>query len=411
MEEKTVNPTYSTSDPGAGKKLKGSSDAESYRSKANHLLNSGRYRQACLFFEKAVKLDKSNYRDFLGMGLALSGGGQRQKALEYFEKAFALQPGDPEVCTNLIITQLILNKVRAALAVLKNSRSEIPYGVATEVVRRVALSQVLVRIPAVKSMAESFRQLLSYLEIPMDPALLATHTFANLLLPVVPWKEKALDRCSDQELERWIFWDGLESLQKYSETGRGVILLHGHLVGQHVAALGLVRKGFKMYSMQVGNRQANFGVTASKAINVIEVPEGADFLLKQVYKAQKALKSGGVLQMAGDGNYGRSGVTVPFLGSSREFKTGFAELALNTNTPVLPLFTSINLSGQITVNILPELGPGDEHMDRTARVESMVRQFAACLEGWWRTHPSDITHYTVARFVAQAGLTEAGKNA
>jgi len=114
--------------------------------------------------------------------------------------------------------------------------------------------------------------------------------------------------------------------------------------------------------------------------------------LGQLLAAKRVLALGGIVYILPDEQDGLSrGIPVPVHGRTRRFKTGFAELALDTGAPVVPVSMGIDvLRREVALSFLEPLDAGPAGMPRAARVEGLVRRYAAYLGEEWRRWPGTV---------------------
>jgi predicted LPLAT superfamily acyltransferase len=86
---------------------------------------------------------------------------------------------------------------------------------------------------------------------------------------------------------------------------------------------------------------------------------------------------------------GEKEVVLPFMGRQRGFKFGFAALASATGAPMLPMFTSMDPAGHITVHIQPELKPRPR-LARKKRIKDLIVKYVDRLEAHWKEHPGNL---------------------
>ena len=141
------------------------------------------------------------------------------------------------------------------------------------------------------------------------------------------------------------------------------------LVGTHTAIRG---GAMRMAIRQRTDREAwTLGYTATGP---------ADAAAKVVY-ARELLTQGGIVQVTGDGAMGRRGVTMPVYGRPWLFRSGGAELALDTGAVLLPVFNTLARSGHIAVEFLAPLT--SHRAGRPQQIEDLTRQYAALLVARW----------------------------
>ncbi len=98
------------------------------------------------------------------------------------------------------------------------------------------------------------------------------------------------------------------------------------------------------------------------------------------------LKENTIVCSTADGSYGHVFLDVPFLGQSRAFATGMANLARMAGAPLLPMFCLQDGTGKATLIIhAPIVPPGDA--DRESVVRSCIKQWVELMESYVQAHP------------------------
>ncbi len=109
------------------------------------------------------------------------------------------------------------------------------------------------------------------------------------------------------------------------------------------------------------------------------------------------LRSGGLAYVAADDDNGSGGITVPFHGRRRPFRSGAAELALRGDAALVPVFSTLALSGHVTFEFLEPLTP--EGASHTAQVESLLHGYAALLAERYTTDLGAMEWYILRKYV------------
>jgi lauroyl/myristoyl acyltransferase len=116
--------------------------------------------------------------------------------------------------------------------------------------------------------------------------------------------------------------------------------------------------------------------------------------------AVKALRGGGIVHLAADGQVGTSsGISMPFHGHVRPFKAGFAELAITAGADVIPVVVSLDIAGGVDIEFLNPLDFASGNMTRQEQVESLVKQYASIVERRWAQAPGNIPWRQVKAFL------------
>jgi fatty-acyl-CoA synthase len=175
------------------------------------------------------------------------------------------------------------------------------------------------------------------------------------------WRIAALERCAPSEFDRWVHVTGLPRLRDRS-TDRGVVLVTSH------AALATL----------LGSFIRRAGVDDFYSIGTHHLSP----FVAQLHTSRQVLGRGGIIVIAADGRMGTStGITVPFFGRSRPFKTGFAELALGTGASIVPVSVALDTGGRVDIAFSPPLEAA--RLNRPRQVRSLVLQYVDVLKHEW----------------------------
>lgn len=186
------------------------------------------------------------------------------------------------------------------------------------------------------------------------------------------WRKAALLR---EPVNSWASVIGLENLIKADVREGGAILITTHAFRSNLLTTLIKNQGSSniFFIHQVYETQDRSYLMSAYA--------------RQLAEAIKILKKGGILCIAGDGQMGEGGITVPFYGRLMEFRSGYADLALRTGATLLPIFQYMEPDGRIVYEITPKLVPSTGN--RKDQIESIVRQYIHTLrERWPRIYPS-----------------------
>jgi lauroyl/myristoyl acyltransferase len=379
--------------------LSGAEDVRRLRELGDAELKQGRPRRAVEAYRKALALDPRDSLSLAGMGIAVSHRDGKQ-ALKLLSAAYRLDPQAPRIANPLAAALLRNGRLDAAAQLVSRRGSPLSYAVASTVMRRYAENPAARNVPAIRNGIRSLQRLLDLLGRSDDAAEVTLGIFANHLHPLAPWREQALDRCTEAQLKRWVETSGVERLKAVQDAGQGAILVVSHLAVERVATVLLGRMGFKLNTLEYENRLAIHGIAGAALVKVWEIKETEGFMLRVVYEARKALQRGEIFLVAGDGFHGGSEVPLAFLGRRRAFKAGFAELAIAARVPAFPVFCTVDIEGRIRLELREPLEDGQDGSDRRERVARLVGRYAALLEDCWRRHPGNVAWYHLPRYFA-----------
>jgi KDO2-lipid IV(A) lauroyltransferase len=150
------------------------------------------------------------------------------------------------------------------------------------------------------------------------------------------------------------------------------------------------------------NWRSKLAVAGGTQLNMDDLdPSSAQvmaMLSNQLVAARQALARGAVVMIAPDGYYGIGGREIAFMGRLRRFGAGFAELALEIAAPVVPVTSSVDLDGRITIKIgKPFEASGRSHAQR---VDALIAHYIEHLSSVWRTAPGEVHWPHLSKFLA-----------
>jgi KDO2-lipid IV(A) lauroyltransferase len=268
--------------------------------------------------------------------------------------------------------------------------SLVPYRFGVWVIRRMSCSSLLQRT-LFRRHLRHLQSILALAEEPIDHnRAVRRHLMGKGRKWIYGWRLSMAGRADWWTLKEWFPVTGLAKLDRACATGRGVILVNSHFGGGRFVPLVLARMGTQMLSLEATNKFKNLGVEFPDNVQVIRLKDS--FLARAVFQAEKALKRGKVLHLAADGLTGKSRIAVTFLGRQGHFTAGFAELAVKTESVVLPVFAPFDDEGRVNIEFLEPLDTGTQEMGHSERVESLVRQYARLLEERWSQDPGNVLH-------------------
>lgn len=147
---------------------------------------------------------------------------------------------------------------------------------------------------------------------------------AAMFFRMAAWtRERIVDR---------VTFRGLEPLRRAAETGKGAVLLTGHLGNWEVAGAAIAASGIALDVVGKGmaNRRFEADVFETReklGMRVIEMSDAPKGVLR-------ALGEGRVVAILGDQNAHKRGVFVPFFGRQAATARGPALFAIRTGAPV-----------------------------------------------------------------------------
>ena len=234
----------------------------------------------------------------------------------------------------------------------------LPYGVG------VRLQRMWLRLPGIRprliQRATVFRRWLNIAGVAdPDGALLERNLMANTW---EPWRNRAL--CQPGAAGTWIRLIGRQHLDHALSQQRGIVLVTLHL------------------AMSVLSTRLALQMCGAAEPYFIAGSDGKDLsVASRFLYGRQLLEHGGVVIIMGDGEQGKGGLPVSFLGRSFTIKPGAAELAVGARAQFIPAFTSMAGDGRITVEFTEPLATLASPPD--AQIQSLIRQYADLLLARW----------------------------
>jgi fatty-acyl-CoA synthase len=187
----------------------------------------------------------------------------------------------------------------------------------------------------------------------------------------------------------WSLRLDMSSLERSYHKGKGVILAGRHS-GLNKLVQKLTMERLKPGSFTVIGNVASFQPEGAAALSKTDRWRlKLSIFLNQLLNGKRTLTRGGIVLIMPDGHDGLSScISLPFHGRMRDFKAGFAELALEADAPVIPVSLAVDVpKRQAAVLFLEPLDNGPADMPHPARVEGLVRQYVAFLKEEWNRCP------------------------
>jgi len=196
---------------------------------------------------------------------------------------------------------------------------------------------------------------------------------------------------------------GIEHLRAAQATSRGIVLAHAHAVFEQLFWTWLAHEGIApgitIWGWAWGRKPSEIRDPRVRAL------EGA----RELHSAMATLRRCGLVHVLADGHRGNQKIMLPFCGRQRGFALTFAELALNTNSVVIPVMVTSTPSGGISIQIYPTFAESPSGRDPAERIEFLVKQYVEHLQRMWRAHPADIPWYQMRRHLELPSLGDAGQ--
>lgn len=221
----------------------------------------------------------------------------------------------------------------------------------------------------------------------MDPKArkeIARSSFRNL--GRVAAEISFLSRLNEKNVDRYIFFGGLENFQRAFEKGRGVLFLTAHFGNWEWMAASFPLQAHHFCHLVYRPLDSRF---LDGVVERLRTGTGNQIIPKQKAMGQiiRLLKGGEVVGILLDQNMAwQEGVFVDFFGELACTNTGMALLALRIGTPVLPVFNVRQGDGRYRVIIEPEV-PLHQTGDKEQDVLKNTELFTKIIERHIRNYP------------------------
>lgn len=210
------------------------------------------------------------------------------------------------------------------------------------------------------------------------------------------------------ELAEWVTLVEAEHLNNAVASGRGVCLLNSHYgPGQVVPLLVGQMLGHAVTSMSWENLYQNCELTAHKNVEVIEM--NGMFPARVMAEGIRVLRNSGILHTTGDGFKGLSGTKRDFLGFKRFAAEGYAYAAAHTNALIVPVFSTIDPQGKITLRFHNPLQQDQAEQAQADFIFGAVGEYFDLLANCWNTDfgnvppmPANAVHNRYKKSLAEA---------
>jgi amino acid adenylation domain-containing protein len=199
---------------------------------------------------------------------------------------------------------------------------------------------------------------------------------------------------------------GAEHLIRANAAGKGVILVSMHgapfLCGSY-----RIERLLGCEPIQTISYVTPYAQSVHRAGERIGASEHAALLAEIAFFAQSRLRAGGVVNILPDVDEGR-GTTGCYsvLGKQYWFKSGLAELALNTGAPVIPYYHTLLPDGCVQTKLEAPLQASGR--DREAQIHGLLAGYAQFMEHAYRSDPEAWFWVTMEIQLALPSIDEMG---
>ncbi len=234
------------------------------------------------------------------------------------------------------------------------------------------------------------------------------------------WRHFALSKTSPEEFQKWVTIKGMSNLDTCKKKDKGVILLGAHTVMISIVFEILDRLGETnvMFVGGGGQQMINImGISNGSTENILHSPlyksmadEMGRLYLRtfELHSAYKVLAQKGIVLILGDGYMGKSGFASSFLGRKREFGAGFARLALESGASILPVFSSMENNGKVTIEFHSPFESEKNDLYRKENEKKLVEEYIRLVEQKWENDAGSITLREIKLFLEQPLEEEIG---
>jgi KDO2-lipid IV(A) lauroyltransferase len=181
-------------------------------------------------------------------------------------------------------------------------------------------------------------------------------------------------RWSETVRARELHVEGLDTLRREMDRGRGVLLMGGHQGAWELVAVALAGAGVRLTAMARPIREARLQAWLDKHRRSLGIETLKGEGLNQALEAHRLLKRGRVLAILADHRVRRGGAVVEFFGRPARFALGPVRLALRTGASILPVSIGRRPDGGHRIRIEKPVEPPDPRIGPArARRADLVR--------------------------------------
>lgn len=208
-------------------------------------------------------------------------------------------------------------------------------------------------------------------------------------------KKQLLERIFSNKPGCWSLRIDIINLKRVYQEGKGVIIVGRHIPSPSISStiMELAVKRLSPNAYHLIRRAKFFLPEKSKSLKKDQKRRlRLSIYLDQLLQAKKLLSRGEIVSILPDAQGGISrSVQIPLHGRMRGFKTGFAELAIETGAAVIPVSVEVDVhSKKVSISFLEPLNTGLDDMNHSERVELLVQQYAAFLQDEWARCPGSV---------------------
>jgi tetratricopeptide (TPR) repeat protein len=362
------------------------------------------YDEARQSFNKALQVKPDDSAATLGLALSLFRLGDRQQAIDMLRNALAHTPAEDKISKHFLLMIASSRGFEGLISEIMSSESALSYKAIHNILRKLIEEGVFSQKERVISGIQHLRSLMTSMGI-QDKGVrqqsVKRSLLSNILYPKHHWRERALSHYDDEKFNQWVNVEGFEHYESVLNNNRGAILVTGHFYPGRFTSLMLNRRGYETTSLEITDRLKPMGVQLKQGRNVVTMAGSRDFTW-HLLQARRALKQNGTVMISGDANRGDKEVAVPFLGFCRPFKLGYASLSVDTGSPVLPVFSSMDDKGVVKIQFQAPLTIDSSLTKRSEKINALVEQFVGRLEAHTRSHIGNLAWHHVVEYARRA---------
>lgn len=212
---------------------------------------------------------------------------------------------------------------------------------------------------------------------------------------IVSWKYvSGQGKYSHRELKEDFEINHWEWFEQATETKRGIIFALSHYGLGRVFYKYMYSNGYLIRALPLPFEEGT--VHPPKHLRQSDnIQNSVDSLALAI----SDLQQGNLIYILPDGVHGKISVTLPFFGIQRQFRTGFAKLALLSNAIVMPVTVISTKTGKICITFHEPLKEGPKDTDGLTQEYNLTQQYANYLEELWKDAPGHISEAHYYRFL------------
>ena len=217
-----------------------------------------------------------------------------------------------------------------------------------------------------------------------------------------------IDHSPRDVFDRYFQFQGWQYLEEAYAAGNGVVLVTLHSTCNRITSTAIYRRLRAQPIQTISQKRAQRIDHLQSPGSEPDAPLPDDIMLISdlVMQGYNALRAGQIIQLVPDGrDFSIQDEMVQICGRKTYIQSGFAKLALLSNSSIIPVASTRRLDGSIRATFFPPLVPSDMHASLEGKISDLVRQYSAFLEHNWRMAPEAVSWSKMSKHLERPSST------